>query len=391
MNEYLLNHLVTEIELPERAYELAKKRYDDLGGFLTRAESNITNFNPNVAPQGSFRLGTAIRPIGNEEYDVDLSCVLRNGLTEKNISQKTLKELVGEELKIYRAKRNINAPIDEKRRCWRLIYADELSFHLDIVPGIPAPDSQRLIIKSNIIRHRALLPDLHDDLSNHALYITDNEDPNFEEITDPWHISNPEGYAQWFESRMMLSQVEDLFKANVADIPSHTRKTPLQQLVQLLKRHRDVMYSQTGMNTDLQPISIIITTLAAQAYRGEANLIDAVRTIPLRMEQAINSTEPRVPNPVNPKEDFADKWKSEPLLERAFRNWLAQVKRDLDCLTNLEQQVYWKETVKDGFKITLSDEITSKISQRTSSKAAVAGAATTVISPDSPKPWGSTT
>src|SRR5690625_7827834 len=105
---------------------------------------------------------------------------------------------------------------------------------------------------------------------------------------------------------MMLAQT-DLFKADVADMPRYKLNTHLQQLVQLLKRHRDVMYALPNANTDLKPISIIITTLAARAYRGEANLIDAVRAVPLRMMREINSTEPRVPNPVNPEEDFADK------------------------------------------------------------------------------------
>src|SRR5690625_6274351 len=80
------------------------------------------------------------------------------------------------------------------------------------------------------------------------------------------------------------------------------------------------MYAHPNANTDPKPISIIITTLAARAYRGEANLIDAVRAVPLRMMREINSTEPRVPNPVNPEEDFADKWKSEPELETHFRS-----------------------------------------------------------------------
>src|SRR5690625_6811261 len=85
------------------------------------------------------------------------------------------------------------------------------------------------------------------------------------------------------------------------------------------------MYAHPNANTDPKPISIIITTLAARAYRGEANLIDAVRAVPLRMMREINSTEPRVPNPVNPEEDFADKWKSEPELETHFYQWLVQV------------------------------------------------------------------
>src|SRR5699024_8742703 len=125
--EYIFYDILTAIELPARAYDLAKKRYEDLGEYLSRPESDIAQFNPKISPQGSFRLGTAIRPLGREEYDVDLNCVLRDGITEKTISQKNLKKLVGNELKEYRRERNINAPLEEKRRCWRLLYADEMS------------------------------------------------------------------------------------------------------------------------------------------------------------------------------------------------------------------------------------------------------------------------
>lgn len=384
--EYIFYDILTAIELPARAYDLAKKRYEDLGEYLSRPESDIAQFNPKISPQGSFRLGTAIRPLGREEYDVDLNCVLRDGITEKTISQKNLKKLVGNELKEYRRERNINAPLEEKRRCWRLLYADEMSFHLDIVPGIPAPEEQRDIIKSNMGKHGALSSDFQETLSRLALYITDNEDPNFEYITDSWHISNPEGYARWFESRMMPATT-DLVKASVDKIPEQTLKNPLQQVIQLLKRHRDVMYSHPDAISDLKPISIIITTLAAKAYGGEDNLTDAIPAILLRMGQGINNTEPRVPNPVNPEEDFADKWKSEPALEKHFRNWLAQAQRDLNCLLDSSQQDYWTRIAKEGFKVTLDKEKIESISQGSLSEAAATGP-TLLISPDSAKPWG---
>src|SRR5690625_7705677 len=94
-----------------------------------------------------------------------------------------------------------------------------------------------------------------------------------------------------------------------------------------------------------------MTTLAARAYRWEANLIDAVRAVPLRMMREINSTEPRVPNPVNPEEDFADKWKSEPELETHFYQWLVQVQRDLEGLAELSQQADCDDTVNYGFNL----------------------------------------
>jgi len=79
---------------------------------------------------------------------------------------------------------------------------------------------------------------------------------------------------------------------------------------------------------DGKPASIIVTTLSARAYQGEANIADALETILSNMGLQVNPSSPRVPNPVNPAEDFADKW-SDPVsrhqnLEAKFWNWLRQ-------------------------------------------------------------------
>ena len=47
--------------------------------------------------------------------------------------------------------------------------------------------------------------------------------------------------------------------AAVEDVPTYELKTPLQRAVQLLTRHRDVMFAD---NPDVAPISMILTNLA---------------------------------------------------------------------------------------------------------------------------------
>lgn len=384
----IVKMLIEKIELPEQAYDMASERYKNLGEYLTREESAILKFKPRISPQGSFRLGTAIRPLGNEEYDVDLNCVLNEGLSERNITQKELKDHVGNELEKYRQARGIKDELKEKRRCWRLNYADEMSFHLDIVPGIPAAQGKQEHLEKSMATHTELPLGLKDVLSKHALYITDNEDPDFEKISDNWHVSNPEGYAKWFEYRMRLSRFflerqAALLNKSVDEIPQHRLKTPLQQTIQLLKRHRDVMYSQRRYCSDYKPISIIITTLAARAYDGENNIGEAILAILEGMQGKINDKEPRIPNPVNPEEDFADKWKADKKLEENFRIWLIHAKRDLHALLDIAQQEHWKQIAQTGFAITLEkkDLATPLMS------GAAATSAITTISPDSPKIW----
>lgn len=329
----LLENMASLLELPESAYERARDRYEDLGDWFGRDGSVVGINDPHIFPQGSFRLGTAIRPLSEgEAYDLDLACEIQ-GLSKSSHTQEYLKSTIGEELEAYRKARGIIAPLEAKHRCWRLEYQDHLNFHMDIVPCMPADDSRRGVI------FESLRKSLHDDVlaksvAHLTLSITDDRHPRYREISDDWHISNPEGYATWFESRMNETYHGILEKAQVDAIPVYRRKTPLQRCVQLLKRHRDLMYKD---DSDRKPISIIITTLAARAYNGEKDLHQALSTILAGMGEHVGTTKPRVPNPVNPEEDFADRW-SRPecrhlRLEDNFCAWLQQVRSDYDNLT----------------------------------------------------------
>ena len=73
----LLEKMVELLELPDSAYQKAKDRYEDIGEYLGRDKSLCHDNDPHIFPQGSFRLGTAIRPLDeSEEYDLDIACNL---------------------------------------------------------------------------------------------------------------------------------------------------------------------------------------------------------------------------------------------------------------------------------------------------------------------------
>lgn len=115
--------------------------------------------------------------------------------------------------------------------------------------------------------------------------------------------------------------------ASVDEIPDYKVRTPLQQAIQLLKRHRDCMFAEDGEH---KPISIIITTLAAHAYNEEASLSAALQSILMNMDRYIEERDgiAWVSNPVNPAENFADKWPEEPRKRDNFFRWLAQARQD---------------------------------------------------------------
>ena len=88
----LLESLIELLKLPDLAYESAVKRYNDLGEWFDRDESSCRENDPHIFPQGSFRLGTAIRPLnGNESYDLDLACNLQAGINSQSHSQERIR------------------------------------------------------------------------------------------------------------------------------------------------------------------------------------------------------------------------------------------------------------------------------------------------------------
>ena len=338
----ILEEIAKTIDIPDSAYETAERRYRDLGTWLERHGSICGNFDPHIHAQGSFRLGTVIRPIGDEEaYDLDLSCELRRGISRVTHTQEQVKTFVGDDVKSYRRARHIDKSVQEKHRCWRLEYADDLCFHMDIVPCIPEEHDRRRLLEDAIIKVQSSDEALAKAIANLSVNITDDRLAGYSTLTADWLLSNPEGYARWFESRMrlavaMFEAIKRQFKAaDIDEIPTFRWKTPLQRSVQMFKRHRDIMFAG---KPDVKPISIIITTLAARAYQGETDLWEATRNVLDKMGGLVNPLAPRVPNPVNPAEDFADKWRTEEgranRLEENFQLWLAQARSDFEAMAS---------------------------------------------------------
>ena len=99
-------------------------------------------------------------------------------------------------------------------------------------------------------------------------------------------------------------------------------------VVQLLKRHRDICFEN---DMDNAPISVIITTLAAHAYSGEASLYNAMCNILDHMTDNIFVKDGVfwIENPVMPAENYADKWTQYPERREAFFAWVIRARKEL--------------------------------------------------------------
>jgi hypothetical protein len=173
--------------------------------------------------------------------------------------------------------------------------------------------------------------------------------------------------------------------ASVDDVPVFAWKTPLQRSIQVLKRHRDVMFRNAR---SLRPISMIITTLSAHAYQGEPNLWDALLGILDRMPGFVRDQAPRVPNPVNPAEDFAEKWAEDQRLEDSFWQWHAQARVDLRRIVMAHTANQLEQAMQAAYSIKPGSEFLRDIfpADRLPAKPAAVSAPAVIKAP--PRPWG---
>lgn len=332
-----LERVAEDIDIPPAKYKEAVDRYEAVGHWLEDGDCPDSSRAPEIYPQGSFRLGTVVRPIrgGVEaDYDIDLVCELQIAKVWTDAS--TVKRIVGKRLRENaRYRKMLDA---EGKRCWTLTYAEQdgIGFHLDVLPSVPDP---RFAFDKSIA-------------------ITDRKGSLYE-----WSASNPRGYGDWFDKRnqgafvRVSAQQKQAIRARAAavfasvdDVPDQLVRTPLQRSIQIMKRHRDVMFNG-GMSADHAPISMIVTTLAAQLYEGEGDVYSALTAIVSKLhghaglvenrsiELALASLEliRRLPdgtwyigNPVNPAENFADRWHEDNHARaRAFFRWVDAIRNDL--------------------------------------------------------------
>ena len=299
-----LERICQALELTETQYGEAKAHYEAVGKWLSEAESAVLR-RAIIYPQGSVSYGTTVRPVGYQEFDLDLVFYLPD--LPPSIVPAMVKKLVGNRLKKHSYYKSI---LEEKARCWRLNYANE--FHLDITPSIPNPQC---------MSGGELVPDKN---------------------LNEWKPTNPKGYSDWvnklaeLQPRIQLKRGIFRFEASIEELPEPTEfKGLLKRCVQLCKRYRDLAF--LDQNKEISPISIIITTLAVKAYEFCVTnfayetefdvLLDVIRRMPDFIES--HAAQDRqlyfIRNVTTQGENFAEKWNRDSRLPRAFYSWQKKI------------------------------------------------------------------
>ena len=298
--DMVLRQIAKELDITDEKYENAVASYNAIGTYL----SNNINVQVDIFPQGSFRLGTVIKPLSDEDdYDIDLVCKVNKYFS----NPKDLKNEVGQALKSN--DRYSKMLQEEGKRCWTLKYADEAQYHMDILPAIEdiTYDKDKKLKITN-----------KDEISNIYTFTT----------------TNPEAYFEWFnekqkeEKRRLVESFAVQNNKNIEEVPDYKVKTTLQVALQILKRYRDKKFEN---NLENKPISIILTTIMAQIYTGENNVYELIKKFSnnyykyIKIKDGIEWVE----NPVNSEENFADKWQIHPERKEAFKFFVSELKNDI--------------------------------------------------------------
>ncbi len=350
--DLLMNDVFKDLDVPPELREEAERKYLHLGNWLNEDSQENFKSDSNLYIQGSTLLGTSVKPVKRgDEYDFDL--VYRRNIKKDGISQKDLKKQVGDQLARYIQFLEKEGETDipkliEGKRCWTLQYKGR--FHIDILPALPDPEPNYLMNPQD------------------GIIITDKE-------LVQWQFSNPKGYHTWFKSSMREALHEKraaLAKSDgveVESIPEDNVKTTLQKAIQILKRHRDSTY--TG-DSDDKPISIIITTLAGHAYNNSDNLYVALSAIVDNMGQYIEKRDGVywVENPINKKENFADKWEKKPERMKAFHEWLDSAKSEFSSFKTENNMDVLTEKLSKSLRVDNAQVIVGNAKKRAGLSAA---------------------
>ena len=385
-----LDKVAENIDIHPSKYEDAVNCYQAVGRWLEDGDYSGCSGKPNIYPQGSFALGTVVRPIrGGVEAGYDIDLVSELPIDKHLTAPRIVKTMVGNRLQENDTYQRL---LDEEgKRCWTLEYAekDDVGFHLDVLPCVPNPSG----------------------FGDTSIELTNKKNDKYN-----WSASNPKGYALWFKNRNQaafnLARIEQkralqkrasVIYSRVDDVPDQLVRTPLQRSIQIMKRYRDVKFNSAS-NNDFAPISIIITTLAAHFYQNESDTYSALRNIVTTLHsyaqfiendsmdksEVLHRPIKRTPdgwyigNPADPKENFADRWHEDNHARaRAFFKWVANLNEDL--LSILDETR--RNVVRDHFPTVLGAVVTASILDLITPVEASVTSTPKIHISNPPKPW----
>lgn len=341
-----LEEIIKKIDITETMAENAESKYKAVAKELCAKGLDV-----DIYPQGSFALGTVVRPFteGKDvDYDLDFICEINQ--KKKNTTPHVIKNSVGDVLI------NSGRKVKEDDTCWIIDYAniqDNIGFKLDIVPAVQEePEMINNLVAQGVLEQYA----------NTAIAITIKKNNVYD-----WGNGNAKGYTKWFQDinapflDYKTREKKGVFEATIEDVPNTTRKSNLQRVIQILKRHRDIYYY--NIRESDKPNSAIITTLVARIgefANPNLSLLELLESVVNELNiysklqiqdhstflmENVNKYTIRkkgkewvIPNPVNPENNLASYWTDR--TANQFFKWLIEVNKDLVVSRDYDDEKY---------------------------------------------------
>lgn len=357
--------IIDKIDITPTMYFNAIDKYIQLASYL--ADNGIE---AEIYPQGSFALGTVVRPImrgDDASYDLDFVCQVydyKNTLSPTELRNKVLKIL--QDSKLY----DRNLKVYEE--CFTIEFADVdgVGFSIDIVPAVA--ESNENIARLAMCTERQ-------DLVETAIAI-----PKQEQGLYSWITNNPRGYKVWFDEinsrfnetskaayRQKLFEQNNHIFNSIQDIPETLERSSLQRVIQILKFHRDVYYSYKTNGDELKPISAIISTLVAKIADTTVSHINVFELLQYVVNELAIYAEQQtldetcfavkydnrslilkkgeswvICNPANPEDNLANHWTD--VTAKTFFMWIEAVNSDLMGSFQLSDERF-RTTMENAF------------------------------------------
>ena len=339
-------HIVEGLDISPTMYKNASYKYSSIAEFLTN-----NGIEADFYPQGSFALGTVVRPFKGDSdagYDLDAICKVRES---KN--QISAEELFTNVANVFENSDRYKDKTTVSENCITIGYADvdEVAFSIDIVPAV---DEERLYCMEQAKKLK------RDDLTSTIIAIPEKKESGYD-----WFPNNPKGYKQWFNeknSRFMPYAIDNkqlLFEANrelyssVEEVPDALLRTSMQRVIKILKRSRDLYYSNIDPDTIEKPISAIINTLVAQFASNvspSSSVFELLRMIIDQLNELKKKSNDRecllskqgetwvLSNPALPEDNLADGWTDDHA--DMFFNWVLSLTDDFSGYGNVPDTVF---------------------------------------------------
>lgn len=352
--------LISKLDISPTMYKNAIEKYNHLTSYLEKHGIDATMY-----PQGSFALGTVVRPYSkenNKNYDLDFICQVSG--TRSSYTPSELRKKIEEILSTSDLYGGKLIPYDE---CFTIEYADVngIGFSIDIVPATDEDTS---------IKQELTTLSTSPELIDTAIAI-----PRYsKQKIYNWITNNPKGYVEWFNKinqpfkdysranyRQILFESNQNLYSSIEEIPDDMERSSLQRVIQILKHHRDVYYSHIEDGDNLKPISAIINTIVAAiaiSANPQASVYELLGHVLSEFEiyskhQSLSSEQFKkiyenrnvfqkddgkwkIENPANPKDNLADKWNTNPEIPHRFFLWVNTARTQLIDSLYLEDEEF---------------------------------------------------